>query len=316
MDPTVRRRAFTLVELLVVIAIIGVLIALLLPAVQAAREAARRSQCVNNLTQVGLALRNYESAHFVLPPGVVDAKRPIRNKPEGYHLGWIVQLLPYLDETIAFRHIDFSVGAYHKNNTPVRKVMIESIRCPSDGQGWGGPGLSSYAGCHHDREAPIDTDQCGVFFLNSAVRSRQIPDGLAYTIFVGEKRLDARETTWLSGTMATLRNTGTRLNGTEVDMNWDNHWQKDVEQSDDGTEYWTPKPMEPMGSAGDESQLSAVPDAEWQWIVGGFSSFHPGVSNFLFGDGSVHAISDRIAMDVYQRLGNRADGKLLQERPF
>ena len=226
-------------------------------------------------------MRNYESAHFVLPPGVVDAKRPIRNKPEGYHLGWIVQLLPYLDETIAFRHIDFSVGAYHENNAPVREVMIESLLCPSDGRGWGGPALSSYAGCHHDREAPIDADQSGVFFLNSAVRSRQIPDGLAYTIFVGEKRLDARETTWLSGTMATLakhRHSAQRHgSGHELGQplakgrpgaGLRGHVLVDCEAAT--------KPAE------EESQVSAVPDAEWQWIVGGFSSFHPGVVELPF----------------------------------
>ena len=91
-----RARGFTLVELLVVITIIGILIALLLPAVQAAREAARRASCLNNLTQIGVALENYQSAHGVLPPGTVDKQGPIHNVPQGYHMGWLVQLLPYL----------------------------------------------------------------------------------------------------------------------------------------------------------------------------------------------------------------------------
>ena len=91
------RRGFTLIELLVVIAIIAVLIALLLPAVQAAREAARRCQCVNNLMQLSIALQNYESAFETLPPGVVDAKGPIKNGPPGYHFGWMAQILPYMD---------------------------------------------------------------------------------------------------------------------------------------------------------------------------------------------------------------------------
>ena len=80
------REGFTLIELLVVIAIIAVLIGLLLPAVQAAREAARRAQCVNNLMQLGIAVHNYESAHEVLPPGVVDPTGPIKNLPQGLPL--------------------------------------------------------------------------------------------------------------------------------------------------------------------------------------------------------------------------------------
>src|SRR5512139_1961990 len=97
---------FTLVELLVVIAIIGILIALLLPAVQAAREAARRASCINNLTQIGVALQNYQSAHMSLPPGVTDPKGPIYNVPQGNHIGWMAHILPYIEEQTAFHQID------------------------------------------------------------------------------------------------------------------------------------------------------------------------------------------------------------------
>src|SRR5689334_12018810 len=89
---------FTLIELLVVIAIIAVLIALLLPAVQAAREAARRVQCVNNLMQLSVAVQNYESAHEVLPPGVINPTGPIQNSAKGYHVGWMVQILPFIEQ--------------------------------------------------------------------------------------------------------------------------------------------------------------------------------------------------------------------------
>jgi prepilin-type N-terminal cleavage/methylation domain-containing protein len=93
-----QRPGFTLIELLVVIAIIAILIALLLPAVQQAREAARRCQCRNNVAQLGLALHNYELSYSGFPPGTVNPTGPIENKAEGYHVGWAVQLLPYLDQ--------------------------------------------------------------------------------------------------------------------------------------------------------------------------------------------------------------------------
>src|SRR5512135_1769133 len=101
-----RLRGFTLVELLVVIAIIGVLVALLLPAVQAAREAARRSSCVNNLTQLILAAQNYESSYRVYPPGTIDKSGPIANVAEGYHHNWLSQILPFIEERNTFQHID------------------------------------------------------------------------------------------------------------------------------------------------------------------------------------------------------------------
>ncbi len=172
-------QAFTLIELLVVMAIIGVLIALLLPAVQASREAARRVQCTNNLMQMGLALNNYESAYDVFPPGVVNPTGPIANTPQGYHASWIAQLLPYVDQRSTFNHINFNFGMYDKANLTVRAVSLRVLICPSD------PGASnavdvtasSLAGNHHHTEAPIDVTNTGVLFLNSRIRTEDIEDG-------------------------------------------------------------------------------------------------------------------------------------------
>src|SRR5436190_14867486 len=136
-----KARAFTLIELLVVVAIIAMLVGILLPAVIQAREAARRLKCSNNLRQIGLALRNYESAHGCLPPGSVDANRPIKSEDKGYHVGWIVQILPQLDQPNLYASYDFSVGIYHQKNGRAATVAVEILRCPASGS-------LSYSACH------------------------------------------------------------------------------------------------------------------------------------------------------------------------
>jgi len=177
--------AFTLIELLAVIAIIGILIALLLPAVQAAREAARRMQCGSQLSQLGLAVKQYEQAHGVLPMGTVNDTGPIRNVPIGNHIGWIPRILPYMEQTPLYERIDFSKGVYDPANQPVWVAQKPRILgCPSDGS-WGSLN-SSYMACSGGTETPIDTDNRGVFFLNSKLRSRDIPDGTSNTIWIGE----------------------------------------------------------------------------------------------------------------------------------
>jgi prepilin-type N-terminal cleavage/methylation domain-containing protein/prepilin-type processing-associated H-X9-DG protein len=205
--------AFTLVELLVVIAIIGILVGLLLPAVQAAREAARRMSCGNNLNQTGIALANYEMAHRAYPPGTVDAKGPVLHLPVGFHHSWIVQILPMLDERLVYQNVRHEQSIYSAGNAPVRASGLGSLLCPSDVVS--GP-FSSYAGVHHDVEAPIDVTNNGVLFLNSRIRYDDISDGLAYTVLVGEKLIDDSELGWASGTRATLRNMGSSPNAGTV----------------------------------------------------------------------------------------------------
>ena len=179
---------FTLIELLAVIALIGVLIALLLPAVQAAREAARRLQCSSHLMQVGLALKQYEQAQGVLPMGTVNDTGPIRNVPIGNHIGWLPRILPHLEQMPLYERIDFSKGCYDPVNQPVwasQKPRI--LSCPSDGNALNlNP---SYLACSGGTETPIDADNNGVFFLNSKLRSRDIPDGTSNTIWVGESQI-------------------------------------------------------------------------------------------------------------------------------
>ena len=126
-----RPRAFTLVELLVVISIISILILMLLPAVNAAREAARRASCMNNLAQLSLAVHNYEYHFERLPPGVTNPTGPIENTPTGDHTSWLVQILPYLEENALYAAYDFDAGAYAPENARVRQAGVSILQCPS-----------------------------------------------------------------------------------------------------------------------------------------------------------------------------------------
>ena len=108
--------AFTLVELLVVIAIIGILVALLLPAIQASRESARRAACTNKMSQLILGVHDYEAAHEFYPAGSVNPTGPIQNLPNGQHISWIVRILPYVEERALYDNVDASLSAYHQKN--------------------------------------------------------------------------------------------------------------------------------------------------------------------------------------------------------
>ncbi len=275
-----QRNAFTLVELLVVIAIIGILVALLLPAVQAAREAARRMSCTNNLSQLAIAVQGYESAFRVYPPGTIAESGPIVNVAQGYHHNWLAKLLPYMEEQNVYQHIDFSVSVYDEKNKPVRDLTIALHYCPSEPRGTEIPSASSYAGLHHDQNEPIDTTNNGVFFLNTSVDYEQISDGSSHTIFIAEKLGEPqKDLGWMSGTRWTLRNTGTPINAGRS-------WNRNAASAE------TPDTSDPLA-------------------VGGFGSYHPGGGEFAFGDGSVRFLSETIDVPTYQQLGHRADGKLL-----
>ncbi|MBX6314324.1 MAG: DUF1559 domain-containing protein [Isosphaeraceae bacterium] len=287
------RPGFTLIELLVVIAIIGVLIALLLPAVQAAREAARRIQCTNNLMQLGLAVQNYEASFAMLPPGVVNPDGPIKNTAQGYHMSWTTQILPYIEQGNVQRRIDWLVGVYDPANSTVRAVVLNVLLCPSDvngGRGSDNIARNNYVGCHHDREAPIAADNNGVFFLNSFLRYDDLKDGSSNTIFLGEKIWDPNDLGWMSGTRATLRNVGTPILGGF------------------GGRFGPPS----LGAEEDEDPtVGEVPDP-----VGGFGSRHPGGANFAMGDGSVRFLKTSMSRRVLRLLANRADGEMISQDEY
>jgi prepilin-type N-terminal cleavage/methylation domain-containing protein len=327
-----RRCGFTLVELLVVIAIISVLVAMLLPAVQAARESARRLNCSHNLTQLGVAVLNYEAAHGVYPPGTIEPQGPIYQEPKGYHHNWIVQILPYLEERNAWAHVDQTVGVYHPNNAPVRSLTFRVLVCPSSADE--NRTRSCYAAVHHDVEAPIDADNHGVFFLNSRVTRDDVTDGPAHTFYLGEKRFsDGNDLGWMSGTRATLRNTGTPPNVSGVQPPAGGGVVGTTGPGGsgmmpgDGVVYDGSMGSAPAGGmAGQAGEAEAEPPQDNEktppgaaplvkapTAVGGFASAHPGVVQFVMGDGAVRVVRQTIDMTVYQRLGHRADGQLLDE---
>jgi len=286
-----RLRAFTLVELLVVIAIIGTLLGLLLPAVQAAREAARRCGCLNNTTQLGLALHNHEfhTGHF--PAGVINPDGPIKNEAVGQHLSWTVQVLPYMEQNTIFRMFDQQAGAYAEVNDKLRRTAISVLRCPSspgprggDQDGNGSIGWSSYAGCHNSIEAPIDVGNDGLLFLNSRIRFDDILDGSSHTLLLSEhvfedpiNDVSPVELGWPSGTRATLRNTGR---------------------------------IEPLSKGRFTGLVEDEPAEKGPLTVGGFGSYHPGAAVVSMADGSTRAIGNSINLEVLHALGSRAGGEL------
>jgi prepilin-type N-terminal cleavage/methylation domain-containing protein/prepilin-type processing-associated H-X9-DG protein len=293
----VRRRGFTMIELLTVVGIIAVLIALLLPAVQASREVARRTMCHSNLLQLGVAMGNYASTHRVLPPGVVDVKGPIMNLPQGYHVGWAVQLLPFIEHGNVYRRIDFRHGVYAEANSTAMMNRFNLFLCPANMTG-----EINYVGCHHDVEAPIDADNHGVLYLNSHVAYDDIADGPAYTILLGEA-LHTATLGWASGTRATLRNAGHRLN--EPDP-WAMGWGSPSPYLQTNSDLQDP----------DTDTSTAQGGGLTSYYVGGFSSHHPQGVNFLFCDGSARFLKVSIDQRVLHRLANRADGEVIGDDQF
>lgn len=183
-----RRSAFTLIELLVVIAIIAILIALLLPAVQQAREAARRSQCKNNLKQIGLAMHNYHSSHGCYP-FAWGGTGPASGSPR---YSAISQMLPYLDQGPLYESINFSLPLTDANNTPARLQEIPLLRCPSDfqnpqPQSGGAINYMANKGSWHVWGDPAV--QNGVFIYLRSLGMRDIPDGASNTAAFSERVL-------------------------------------------------------------------------------------------------------------------------------
>ena len=302
-------RGFTLIELLLVVAIISVLVALLLPAVQAARESARRASCVNNMRQIGLALSTYEDSYKTLPAGA----RWGRHAPPGKRkrLGSaLVHILPYIEQQALYNAFDFKKlslddAVFPGTDTLIGSKQISLYQCPSDGHSGffedvavhnysasNGPTAvydNPNCSCDHSWKsfemAPIDDleSYAGPFTrigLKTAVR--QITDGLTNTIFFGEVRV-ACSVHAQAGWAKT--NNGNGYTTTLIPINYD--------------------------TCDDQAVDPCNRPCTWNTDVG-YKSAHPGGADFLFGDGSVHFLNESIDHQAYQYLGAKADGQTVQ----
>ena len=314
-----RKYGFTLVELLVVIAIIGILIALLLPAVQAAREAARRMQCTNNLKQIGLAILNFENQSNSLPAGA--ARYP--HEWSGFLLA-----LPFLEQGGTEKMYDYSVRPYDSTgNLEVIQTHIPAYMCPSDNaagrwyqanDNWA---RGNYAFCFgSDRLAPYSNKQDPLFEAEQSeletdgpfnVRSDKvgyklsdISDGLSHTAFASEL---------LTGQDDIYKNDSERGDIRGV-------WADFMMGTSIYTHYLTPN-----SGAGDsifepwcqDMPLKGLPCAATLIQRNGYAaarSHHPGGVNVVYGDGHVAFANDEIDVDTWRYLSTRAGGETIAEQ--
>lgn len=289
MDRAIQRRAFTLIELLVVIAIIGVLIGLLLPAVQKAREAALRLQCNNNLRQIGVALQGYHDRTGTFPAGY--ASRVAANGSDlGPGWGWAAYLLDDLEQGNTQKQINFSLDIGAAANGTARVQSLAVFRCPSD------PGktrfstsganvvvaFGNYVGMFGTPEITANPDLGnGIFYRNSRVSITDILDGSSNTVAIGERSSNLALSTWTGA-----------VTGAQVPP---------VKPSALGPEG---AGVLCLGHTGDAAE-GHTPNNPINHVDDFFSLHAQGV-NFLFADGSVRKINNTIDPKIWEVIGTRA----------
>jgi prepilin-type processing-associated H-X9-DG protein len=285
---TFRGGGFTLIELLVIIAIIGVLIGLLLPAVQMAREAARRAQCTTNLKQLGLGMYNYMDANGTLPMGMPFRRLMFSDNVWTNH-SVFVALLPYLEQHPLYNSVNFDMNIGCITNTTILGTGLQVLWCPSDagvlvpktlpdgsleGAGTATMYYTSYAGnsgmwhLFFQQDFPPQQHMNGLFYIDSSVRPADIQDGTSTTLLLSERAhslLDEDSALW-----------------------W--HWWISGNYGD--TLFCTLWPMNPFRRT--SSIYGTSGDARTAAYISGASSLHPGGCNFAFADGSVRFLKDTI----------------------
>jgi prepilin-type N-terminal cleavage/methylation domain-containing protein len=321
-----RNRGFTLIELLVVIAIIAVLIALLLPAVQQAREAARRTQCKNNLKQIGLAFHNYHDTHSVLPPqGTNDGVTlvaPITPLPPSF--SWGTFILPFIDQAPLYNQINPGPNSFQQLcSTPAGLALAQTILpvfvCPSDnGQPLNNnrpftstvvPGQTVYMAKANYKGGGGNNGGTGIINRQpqSPVRFRDVTDGLSVTIFGGEQAVQVNKS--YAGTICNS------LAGVWIGIAYDagTGGIPGGVASENAVRNFT---MNRMNDGANGSNLGKD-------CATAYTSLHVGGAQFVMGDGSVRFISENIhwtglssttaapllPLGTYNSLGHKSDGQ-------
>lgn len=300
MESNARPRAFTLVELLVVIAIIGVLIALLLPAVQAAREAARRTACVNQMRQHAIALQGYHAQQHQFPPG-----GRVHDDPGKLGVSWRVLVLPLLEEQALYDQIELLPSGGAQSWT-AQQTMPSGFRCPSAPSvpNKKDPWMSHYWGVGGAARPDVgldledftcgDLDSNGVFFPGSETRIATITDGTSHTLALGERAYRFRM--WMTGATKYLDGSG-QIN-------------RLCSQAANQIRYPINASNERFGYYVDHSPLP--PGGEWKMLQNNlpFGSDHPGGTHFAMADASVHFLPDEIDFTVFEDLATIAGGEV------
>ena len=335
---TIQARGFTLIELLVVIAIISVLIALLLPAVQGAREAARRAQCVNNLKQIGLAIANYESTHGCIVPGYISSTVPLgrlgvpgynpdpQTNDNGPGWGWLALLLPFAEQTPLYHAINMNLPTWVADNGTVVTISLTVYNCPSANNSNATCAMvdanqkllpvanSSFARANYQYNmgwndtsitpANVNYDDpvkgCnGPIYRNSHISYAAVTDGLSNTVVAGEKTAYLADSTWV-GIIPGYRHFAYNAfaSAGTGGIGVNYDYAGAILASHSGPSLY-------------ESPQVIHPPNSPLGHTDEFYSLHPGGANVLMGDGSVRFLRQSVNLLAWQALSSRANGEVI-----